>query len=156
MGLIVTAVVVAVSLIRKEKLSMPSRSDEIPVSFLGSGSSPSGLKAVTEITYEDPERNAWPYLSVSIFGQNGGRLYQSPRYAAWFEIKLCWDDAERLWIASTDIGTDVIAAAPDGWHRHRWLPEPGIQTMLDAETGERLRVVNWIPPHGIRAGGAPG
>ena len=143
----------AAALIRKEKFLMTSRSDALHVSFLGSGTSPSGLSAVTDITYENPGSKAWPHLSVSIFGHDGDRLYQSIKYAAWFTVNLCWDDADRLWIASADTGIDVIAATPSGWRRHRWMAAPGTKTMLDVESGESLSVVNWPPPHQIKAGG---
>ena len=158
MGLIVATILVAVfSLTPKEKLLMTSKNDSPRVSFFGSRSSSTGLNAVAEIAYEDPESKKWPYLSVSIFDRNGTLLYKSGRYAAWFKVNLCWDEDERLWIASSDTGTDVIAATPDGWRRHRWMAGPDAKTpraktMIDVESGERLRVVNWPPPHPIRAG----
>mgnify|MGYP000889829419 CR=1 FL=1 len=55
-----------------------------------------------------------------------------------------------LWIASADVGIDVIAFTKDGWRRHRRLSDAGIGTMLDAETGERLPVVDWPLPDPIR------
>lgn len=136
--------------IRREEPSMTPRSHAPRVAFAGPRTTPSGLKAAMEISDGGPEQEAWPWLSVSILGPNGDRLWRSPRYAAWFSVALCWDDRERLWIASADVGIDVIAFTPDGWRRHRRLSDAGIGTMLDAETGERLPVVDWPLPDPIR------
>jgi hypothetical protein len=153
-GLLVTILVLLVTrLVRQEKSMMASSAVPLQVSFLGSKTSEAGFSVVTDITYEKRESKEWPYLAVTIFSQNGDRLYQSAQYAAWFEVKLCWDDADRLWIASTVTGTDVIASTPNGWRRHRWMADASTKTMIDAESGERLGVVDWQPPHPITGDG---
>jgi len=53
---------------------------------------------------------------------------------------------DRLWIDSTDSGIDAIAPAPNGWRRYRRLSDQSIKSVLDAESGERLSVVDWESP----------
>jgi hypothetical protein len=118
----------------------------VHVSFCGSKTSRSGFKAVTDINYDSFQNKDWPYLSVAIRSQDDQQTYWSKTYAAWFEVRLCWDDADRLWIDSADTGIEVIASTPDGWRRHCWMPDSSTKTIIDAESGERLAVVDWRPP----------
>jgi hypothetical protein len=123
------------------------------VFFSGPRTSPSGFEAVTQISYDSHRGKRWPNVSVRIEDRNGREVYHTVKYAAWFATKVCWDDADRLWIASADTGVDVLALTAAGWRRHRWLPDSRVETMFDAETGETLSVVEWEPPPPIRATG---
>lgn len=128
---------------------MASGSVPIRLSFDGSKTSQSGFEAVTNVTHDERDNKDWPYLSVAIYGRDGAQLYQSTKYAAWLRLVLSWDE-DRLWIASADTGIDVIASTPDGWRRHRWMADAGTKSMIDAESGASLSVVNWEPPPAIR------
>lgn len=147
---LITLVLLVTQIVFGEGSIMDTMSVPSKVSLLGSKVSQSGFSVATEITHESRDGKGWPYLSVSIFSQDGIRLYQSGQYAAWFEVRLCWDDANRLWIVSKDIGIDIIAPSPNGWSRLRWMPDGSTKTMLDAESGDRLIVVDWEPPSQIK------
>jgi len=124
--------------------------------FLGPPTAASGLEAVVKVTYEDRDGKDWPYASVAVQQQGGDApVYVSPRYAAWFEVRLCWDDQNRLWIDSTDTGMDVIANTADAWRRHRWMPDSDLKAIRDVETGESLPVVDWPPPAPLGAPRGP-
>lgn len=120
------------------------------VSFLGNRASSSGYTATTEIRYEQQDSKGWPYLTVFITSAEGGLVFQSSEYAAWFSTILCWDEMERLWIKSSDSGVDVIAMTPDGWQQHRWMEGEGCKKMLDAQTGKALEVVSWGLPEALQ------
>lgn len=89
----------------------------------------------------------WPYLSVVLHDPAGAELIRIHDYAAWFRIRLCWDADDRFWIESADTGTDVLAATPAGWRRHRWMPDTGEKSILDAIGRDPLMVIDWeVPP----------
>jgi hypothetical protein len=118
------------------------------VAFEGPRTTPSGLEAAADVTHEERDGKQWPYATIAIRAPAEGDVpvYASVRYAAWFDVRVCWDEGDRLWIDSTDTGVDVIARTPDGWQRHRWMPGFDRKTIRDVESGQPVPVVNWAPP----------
>jgi hypothetical protein len=125
-----------------------ARTERLPArhEVFGGDTSASGFVVHAEVDHRLADERAWPYLTVEIRDRDGRVVYRSPDYAAWFEIRITWDGADRLWIASRDEGTDVIRRATEGWSRARWMPGGARETVLDARTGERVPVVGLDPP----------
>lgn len=119
---------------------------------VGPRTTPSGLEAALAITHEERDGRKWPYAVVAIRapGEGDAPVYASARYAAWFDVRVCWDEHDRLWIDSTDTGVDVIARTTAGWRRHRWMPGSDLKTIHDAESGASVPVVDWAPPAALR------
>jgi len=147
---LITVVLLVTQIGFREKSTMKTYSISHRVLLVGSEVSLSGFRVATEISHETSNSKEWPYLIVEILDREGARLYQSRRYAAWFEVRLCWDDANRLWIVSKDTGTEIVALSPNGWSRYSWMPGLNTETVLDVESGDRLTVVDWEPPSQIR------
>lgn len=128
-----------------QKINKMSKNNLKNMEFYGSLTSKSGFKVDTVITYGD-EKKEWPKLTLIIFDDQNKQLYESVKYAAWFNIKLGWDEKDRFWIKSSDTGIDVITESKNQWTRHRWDNSQNIKSIIDIENNERLEVVNWPLP----------
>ncbi len=82
--------------------------------------SPSG-RYVAVVT--KPSRDEPGMLSFRIEDRQGRIEFAAPdRWAARFRLHFVWDDADRLWSDSSDVGTDVWERQVDGsWKGRAWV-----------------------------------
>jgi hypothetical protein len=93
-------------------------------------------------------------LRLEIGGAGEDAAYRSAlTWADWFPVDAAWDDSERVWVASADVGVNVFARDGDGWRRYAWEPgAAGRAPMEDVSTGEWVAWIDAEPPAGLRTG----
>jgi hypothetical protein len=105
--------------------------------------SPSGRYVLT-VTAPDPTDHH--LLSFRIDDARGTARYEpAERWADRHRLYFVWDDADRLWSYSSDVGTDVWEHQPDG----AWTSRPWIDTDLAAPAS----IAKYLPerrPRGAR------
>lgn len=86
--------------------------------------SPSG-KYILSIRgyYVDFDHNGdkWWHAKVLILTASGEKVYEDTEsFAAWFPLRFGWDEQDRLWCYSGDIGIYYWQNGPTGWRRTQW------------------------------------
>lgn len=85
--------------------------------------SPSGrYTAVLSVTERKMGRDVLPHVGFRIVDAKETALFESPQdaFAGWFSLWFAWDDEERLWVGSGDVGVSWWEASPNGWVQHSW------------------------------------
>jgi hypothetical protein len=68
----------------------------------------------------------WWHAKISIFTEDGQKVYEDNNgFAAWFTLRFGWDEEDRVWCYSGDIGIYYWKNTPQGWCRSQWKAESG-------------------------------
>ena len=76
---------------------------------------------------EQMNGDTWWHATVEILARDGTVLFSDNRgFATWFPLRFGWDNDNRLWCYSGDIGIHYWQSGTQGWRREQWQRESGL------------------------------